>query len=267
MKIILSRKGFDSTAGGIINPIMPDGTLLSLPITSADTDTYESLIYKGVKYSKLLNDLGYKGEETCHLDPDIRENVRKVEIANWQPAFGQIGTAQRYLENSGVTVGDLFLFFGCFRRIDLKAGKYTYVRKNQSNFYLGHPVQIIFGYLEVGKIIKEPELIQKYSWHPHSSSGRLDKQTNVLYIPSKQLSFANHLPGYGVLDYNKKRILTKEGRTPAKWERKEFLMPNHIRGNRKNSGAADELYYGGQWQELVINESEVASKWAYNIIT
>ncbi len=32
MKVILSRKGMDSTSGGIASPILPDGTLLSLPI-------------------------------------------------------------------------------------------------------------------------------------------------------------------------------------------------------------------------------------------
>lgn len=36
MKIILSRKGFDSSNGGQPNPIMPDGTLLSLPIPDPD---------------------------------------------------------------------------------------------------------------------------------------------------------------------------------------------------------------------------------------
>ena len=32
MKFILSRKGFDSSNGGIASPILPDGTMLSLPI-------------------------------------------------------------------------------------------------------------------------------------------------------------------------------------------------------------------------------------------
>ena len=32
MKVVLSRKGFDSSAGGVASPIMPDGTMLSLPI-------------------------------------------------------------------------------------------------------------------------------------------------------------------------------------------------------------------------------------------
>jgi hypothetical protein len=32
MKIILSRKGFDSTSGGVPSPIFEDGTMISLPI-------------------------------------------------------------------------------------------------------------------------------------------------------------------------------------------------------------------------------------------
>jgi hypothetical protein len=34
MKVILSRKGFDSGYGGIPSPVLPDGTMLSLPIPS-----------------------------------------------------------------------------------------------------------------------------------------------------------------------------------------------------------------------------------------
>jgi hypothetical protein len=32
MKLILSRKGFDSSTGGIPSPIFPDGRMVSLPI-------------------------------------------------------------------------------------------------------------------------------------------------------------------------------------------------------------------------------------------
>lgn len=43
MKIILSRKGFDSANGGIVSPIFEDGTMVSFPIPSDDEDTYDSL--------------------------------------------------------------------------------------------------------------------------------------------------------------------------------------------------------------------------------
>ena len=38
MKLVLSRKGFDSSAGGIPSPILPDGRLISLPIPSREDD-------------------------------------------------------------------------------------------------------------------------------------------------------------------------------------------------------------------------------------
>ena len=61
MKIILSRKGFDSANGGIVSPIMEDGTLISFPIPSEDDkDRYEDLVYCGQLYSEILNDLNYK---------------------------------------------------------------------------------------------------------------------------------------------------------------------------------------------------------------
>ena len=48
MKVILSRKGFDSANGGIPSPILPDGTLLSLPIPSElDREIKFSDIYYG----------------------------------------------------------------------------------------------------------------------------------------------------------------------------------------------------------------------------
>ena len=58
MKVILSRKGFDAKNGGIPSPILPDGSLLSLPIPSTvDRCTYDSLHWNGVSYKAILNDL------------------------------------------------------------------------------------------------------------------------------------------------------------------------------------------------------------------
>lgn len=63
MKIILSRKGFDSQFGGEGNPILPDGTLLSFPIPS-------------MKYtSKLLYD-GKPYEPTQYKDLQIPRNIQ-----------------------------------------------------------------------------------------------------------------------------------------------------------------------------------------------
>lgn len=60
MKVILSRKGFDSSNGGCPSPIMPDGTLLSMPIPSDDKDSYDDLSYCGTPYSRILQQLAPK---------------------------------------------------------------------------------------------------------------------------------------------------------------------------------------------------------------
>jgi hypothetical protein len=39
IKLVLSRKGFDSANGGIPSPIFPDGRLLSLPIPATSSPT------------------------------------------------------------------------------------------------------------------------------------------------------------------------------------------------------------------------------------
>ena len=51
MKAILSRKGMDSGTGKMPNPILPDGTLLSLPIPdSASLTGYGDLCYRGQSF-------------------------------------------------------------------------------------------------------------------------------------------------------------------------------------------------------------------------
>ena len=48
MKVILSRKGMDSESGRMASPILPDGTLLSLPIPDRKSNkTYEDIQFRG----------------------------------------------------------------------------------------------------------------------------------------------------------------------------------------------------------------------------
>jgi hypothetical protein len=61
MKIILSRKGFDSSYGGYPSPILPDGKMVSLPIPLKDDLTYSDLEVKaGWTYYDLMKQLKLK---------------------------------------------------------------------------------------------------------------------------------------------------------------------------------------------------------------
>jgi len=266
MKIILSRKGFDSANGGCPSPILPDGTLLSLPIPSNDKIRYSDLQYNGTSYTQLLEQLKpNKNYEYCHLDPDIRKNIHTTPVIGWKPAFGQINAAQGVLANAGVEKGDIFLFFGWFKQVVKTEKGYCFSRRWKDDFYLRSNLQVIYGYMQIGDIITDPDEIAKYDWHPHSSPERLKNHTNALYIPSEHLSLNPELPGYGTLDFRTDRVLTMKNQTRAVWNDLPFLRSEHIYGNKKNSAKGDGLYYAGIWQELVINESEGLIEWVKNL--
>ena len=164
MKVVLSRKGFDSTNGGIMSPIFEDGTMVSFPIPSKDVEKdnirYDELFCDGICMKTIMNALGYRGVEHCHLDPDLVKDRRRELIHEWTPAFGQINQAATYLKNQHISEGDLFLFFGNFRHIKQNHGKYKYVRKTDKteDTYQGMPLQVVWGYLQVGGIITDPDV-------------------------------------------------------------------------------------------------------------
>ena len=267
VKVILSRKGFDSANGGLPSPIMPDGTLLSMPIPSDDDMSYDELNYKGTTYSEILHQLApNKSFRHCHVDPDIRENCRVNRIQNWIPAFGQIGSAQGVLNKAGVEVGDIFLFFGWFRRVELRNGEYHFVHRNKGDFYDSSDLHIIYGYMQIGEIIRDGTQIAKYVWHPHSMDSRINISSNTLYAPTEKLSIIPELNGYGTLDYRTDRVLTMKGQNRATWNDFSFLLPEHIYGRRKNSSKGIGVYYGGIWQELVVCESEGLLNWVKSIL-
>ena len=83
---------------------------------------------------------------------------------------------------------------------------------------------------------------------------------NALYFASEKLSLCPSLPGCGVLSYREDRVLIIEGKTTATWWKYEFLMPDHIIGNRKNSASCGGLYYQGQWQELILKPDKKAEE-------
>jgi hypothetical protein len=158
MKIILSRKGFDSSSGGIPSPIFPDGTLFSLPIPGVgEPTTYAQIDAFDHSVADILCDLrpcGYRrkgaagsrpwAEVPAHLDPDLRIGSLPRD-ADWRPLFGQDGPAQTHLENQGVGPGDVFLFFGLFRRTRRGGSTLRYVRNAPR-------MHVIFGWLEVGEV-------------------------------------------------------------------------------------------------------------------
>ena len=261
MKIILSRKGFDTVNGGCASPYMPDGTLLSLPIPSDDKITYADFAYNGLTYDRLLKQLRPKKEYcSCHIDPDIRSDIWLSAPVDWQPAFGQIDSAQGQLRNQDVGADDLFLFFGWFKQVQQTVdGGFRFVPGTPN-------LHIIYGYLQVDRVLTQPEDIIRYGWHPHADISRRDNKTNALYIARETLSFDKSKPGCGVLDFSENRVLSLGNNSMGTWKEIPALMPTNIVSKRKNSANGKGIYYKGIWQEMVLKENDESEAWAKNII-
>ena len=274
MKIILSRKGFDSKYGGCASPILPDGTMLSLPIpgereADAFQVEYADLLNEsvGLSYDEIWSALGkkkYRCGQVCHLDPDIRKIHRKREVEGWTPAFGQCEGAQTHLENQGVGLGDLFLFFGWFRPAERGTkAPIQYIKKSQS-------VHALYGYLQVGEIVKGEDIRKSLGWHPHAAQSHCQSKGNTLYLPTKELSLPgipDGLPGYGVFCYGQDLVLTAPGMSRSKWHMLDWMKSATISHHSAESLHADYFQSAAIGQEFVISECPEAVTWASEIFS
>lgn len=264
MKIILSRKGFDSASGGQPNLIMPDGTLLSLPIPEKeDKNTYASLNWNGMNYHNIICSTrprtSLAPDDTCHLDPDLRADVCQ-RMSNWRPAFGQMNAALQHLRNQHVSVGDVFLFFGWFRQTEIKDGKLIYDK--------GAPdLHVIYGYMQIKQIIEtELKIPQWLRYHPHALyKDAWEKGKNAIFLSSDKLSFLPEMSGCGVLDYRKDRVLTKEGKSRRYWDLPSFFRKVKI-SYHSNPWKDDCFVSTGRGQEFVMDSTPEILEWIKSII-
>jgi len=262
MKVILSRKGCDDRYGGCPSPIFPDGTMLSLPIPGLDNLQYSELEYKKMSYKDILKQMKPSCiHEKCHLDPDLRENIRKKPVKNWIAAFGQTDSAQTHLENQKVGVGDIFLFFGTFKEVEYVNG----IIKQKKSSPARH---IIFGYLQIGEMLKG-ENVEKCLWHPHANRTIHSSRNNTIYLASQKLIINGQdlgKKGYGTFDFLPCRVLTKQGMSKSKWKLPDVFKNVHISCHSSKSFKENYFQSVCIGQEIVIEASEGILKWTKNII-
>ena len=265
MKIILSRKGFDSQLGKQPSPILPDGTLLSMPIPSNDYLTYSSITWDGCSYLDIIKELKprtYLNENShCHLDPDLRAGT--IERAEgWMPAFGQTGSSLTELRENGVKEGDVFLFFGWFKHTEYHKGKLRYISKAPD-------IHVIYGYMQIGNIVKSPTQIPEWlKYHPHSNiDNYMDawgKRMNAIYLPTHHLSFAPTMPGCGTFTFDKRLVLTKEGYCRSRWEFPASMQGIKISHN-PHGWKSDYFQSAARGQEFVMDGTPAVMDWVSNI--
>jgi hypothetical protein len=144
VKLILSRKAFDSGAGGVANPILEDGSMIPMPIPDKQSPIrYQDITVAGENLGTVAWELTRgktRPDHFAHLDPDLIQASYPRE-PGWKPLLGQVDAAQSVLTREGVGPGDLFLFFGWFRRVSRSAGRLKFVT--------GAPdLHVIWGWLQ-----------------------------------------------------------------------------------------------------------------------
>jgi hypothetical protein len=286
VKVILSRKGFDTTWGGGASPILPDGRMLPLPIperAGAGQAPYVSLRSPtGTTYLELLRALfpgkSFKirgkrlelDEETCgHLDPDLIRSVRPRDGA-WRGLVGQSLAAAGHLVNQDVGPGDLFLFWGLFRPAEHGAdGRLRFVPA-------AHAFHAIWGYLQVASVLDAGagDSVPWAPYHPHFAVPDRG-HPNIVYT-ARPVLFSSEAPGWGVFRFREALRLTSPGSVRVSdWRLPALLGPAsgvrvtylHDATLWTEAGKYVSVSVLRQKQELVVSESTAVTRWARNLVT
>lgn len=263
MKIILSRKGLDSGCGSVSNLIVDNEKFLMFPIPyELDDLTYGELkVYSDV-YPKLYKNEKYKvelsPERHCHADPDIQNFLNQPDFL---ASIGQSGNAQTQLNSVGV--GDIFLFWGLFSKATEKEDEFEF-----SDFFKNR--HAIFGYLEVGDIIKPNNIDDenrrayeaKYPWiktHPHWKKEKYDENSNnAIYVAKEN--------GYGLFKYSDELVLSAPySSAKSNWTVKELANCKFTNYKDLQFNKNGEITMPSRGQEFILDDSR-AVKWAQNLI-
>ena len=266
MKYIFSRKGFDSTAGGYPSLIFPDGALFSIPIPAAqEKQTYRDLDYQyeGDSIQKILNDVTGKSIRTDRLrDCDYAD---KLQSCHYDPillnkgdsplmTLGQAHAAEGHLRKQKVGKGDVFLFYGWFRKVEKNAGVWAYVENAPD-------VHLIWSYMKIDESLcldtnaQQDNALKKYPFiikHPHV--GDQNGSNNRIYISD----------AYQYFSFSAARCLTdmKNYKGRSTWRLPACLhQPDAFSFlNKFTLDGKDTLVsYRGYGQEFVLDVDKVKS--------
>ena len=259
-RLILSRKGFDSKAGGSASPIFNDGSFFSIPIPQSHPapKKYKDLDFNGISGAELLKEVSAKIKVTdyCHNDPLLNE---KVGI------FGQASSSQTELKNNNVGPGDLFLFFGWFKNFSEN----------------GRDLHHLFGWLQIEEIIEgskdiKQHLLKNNIQHPHGHGDTSRFSNNTIYVAKKKLELNNREifeRGHGMFKFtHEDLILTEKNKTRSRWKLPSmyFKDSKDLFLNRMKWENEEEykVFYKGFGQEFIldIEKNPNVKKWAINLI-
>jgi hypothetical protein len=189
------------------SPILPCGCLCSIPIPYPRGGIPYSKIWFGNRtIEQICSQLNSKWKGgLAHLDPDVSSPSLAARPAGWSAAFGQSAAAQGHLKKQNVGEGDLFLFFGWFKRTEGAGDKLKFVSGDPGR-------HIIYGWLQVGQVVDVsdptslPADLRFLAEHPHVKFRKLERGRNAIYVS------AHGGLGAGLFKtISEELVLTKEG--------------------------------------------------------
>lgn len=99
-----------------------------------------------------------------NLDPDLHYWTHPKRHRQWKAAFGQAKQQEARLQNGKVGVGDTFLFYGWFKPIRRRGGRFEYIMNSRN-------LHVIYGYMVVDEVfdLGDPKLVvpDHLDYHPH----------------------------------------------------------------------------------------------------
>jgi hypothetical protein len=268
-RLILSRKGFDSSYGGMASPILPDGRLVPLPIPSRHDDAQmQHSVRLAPEFADLVSDLSqgrYDLSSRIHLDPDLDRRT-DLRSPGWRPSLGQTGSAQSHLDSQGVERGDVFLFFGWFREVERARGRWRYAPSAPN-------LHALFGWLEIGEVLSivpdRQSCLDRHPWiasHPHvANPSHYSSALNTLYIAAERSAYRQNEVGGGYFERLEDKLrLTSRGQSRSNWELPAWFYPEartplsyHGRLDRwARRGDYCSLKSVAKGQEFVLNLDE-----------
>ena len=232
-KLILSRKGFDSGSSGCPSAVFLNGTMFSLPIPSVDREQFDNLQHGDIDIAGITN--GHlNGRNRVHPDPDLNFETyryRKTRAAwqQWRGMVGQTGIAQGQLDKQGVGIGDVFLFFGLYRRVEETTHGWRFVRSAPE-------LHVLWGWLQVDQKHRAadtgPNDIPWARHHPHLFGGYRGDQ-NTVYAASTKLGLVltqaqRGTAGWGVFPkFDQRLVLTDpNGAGVSQWCLPRWFYPD-----------------------------------------
>ncbi len=283
-KVILSKKGLDSSDGNTLPNLIWDDEFVVFPmIDSKNLDEYcsgnKKLAYRDMKicsdnnfwdymekskkfmsermqksYDKLTNSKHF------HADPNL---INFWGTKNFVGSLGQCDIAQDFLNSHNIRKGDIFLFFNRFTKVNKEKDHFIFDCYFEDRY-------VIYGYLIVDEFFNldngNNNLLDKYDclkFNPHIQTKHYAKKhhNNTIYVGRK----------YGMFNFNEKLILT----SPYSKNKTNIIVPElaNVKVNCETKESQSQKFdQDGRFtlldrcQEYVLEENEQVLNWALELI-